>query len=113
MRSEWEIRDEGGGASRAESRVREPQADFQKRGAEVKVACGSESRKADREWGRQVDNPAVGCSGSGPGPKAGRGVFLKGAGGPLSNEDAGLRACLPFAPSCRAGLRGLRSLLGF
>ncbi|RVW25227.1 hypothetical protein CK203_113902 [Vitis vinifera] len=74
MRSEWEIRDEGGGASRAESRVREPQADFQKRGAEVKVACGSESRKADREWGRQVDNPAVGCSGSGPGPKAGRGL---------------------------------------
>ena len=71
MRSEWEVRDEGGGASRVESRVREPQADFQKRGAEVKVACGSESRKADREWGRQVDNPAVGCSGSGPGPKAG------------------------------------------
>ncbi|RVW39325.1 hypothetical protein CK203_102511 [Vitis vinifera] len=43
MRSEWEVRDEGGGASRVESRVREPQADFQKRGAEVKVACGSES----------------------------------------------------------------------
>ncbi|RVW12593.1 hypothetical protein CK203_114462 [Vitis vinifera] len=45
MRSEWEVRDEGGGASRAEPRVRESQADFQKRGPE----------------------------GSGPGPKAGRG----------------------------------------
>ena len=59
LRSEWEVRDEGGGASRVESRVREPQADFQKRGAEVKVACGSESRKADRVGGRLADNLAV------------------------------------------------------
>ena len=88
-RSEWEVRDEGGGASRTESRVQEPQADFQKREAEVKVACGSETRKADREWGRQADDPAVGCSRNGPGPKAGKGVLLKGAGGPLSKEDAG------------------------
>ncbi|RVW54460.1 hypothetical protein CK203_068313 [Vitis vinifera] len=78
-----------GEASRTESRVREPQADFQKREAEVKVACGSVTRKADREWGRQADDPAVGCSRNGPGPKAGKGVLLKGAGGPLSKEDAG------------------------
>ncbi|WJZ85422.1 hypothetical protein VitviT2T_004961 [Vitis vinifera] len=62
-RSEWEVRDEGGGASRTESGVREPHADFQKRVAEVK--------------------------GYGPGPKAGRGALLKGAGGLLTKEDAG------------------------
>ena len=83
-RSEREVRDEGGGASRAESGVREPHADFQK-----KVACGSETRKVDREWGRQTDDPVVGCSGYGPGPKAGSGALLKGAGGLLTKEDAG------------------------
>ncbi|RVX06960.1 hypothetical protein CK203_014938 [Vitis vinifera] len=88
-RSEWEVRDEIGGASRAESGVREPQADFQKRKAEVKVACGNETRKADKEWGRQTDDPIVGCSGNGPGPKAGKEALLKGAGGPLTKEDAG------------------------
>ena len=88
-RSEWEVRDEGGGASRAESRVREPKADFQKREAEVKVACGSVSGKAGREWGRKVVDPAVGCSGSGPGPKTGSGAFLKEEGGPFSKEVMG------------------------
>ena len=88
-RSEREVRDEGGRASRAESGVREPHADFQKKVAEVKVACGSETRKVDREWGRQTDDPAVGCSGYGPGPKAGSGALLKGADGLLTKEDAG------------------------
>ena len=87
-RSEREVRDEGGGASRAESGVREPHADFQKRGAEGKVACGSETRKVDRDWGRQTAVPAVGCSGTGPGPMAGKGALLKGVGGLLTKEDA-------------------------
>ncbi|RVX04636.1 UDP-glucose:glycoprotein glucosyltransferase [Vitis vinifera] len=52
-RSEWEVRDEGGGASRAESRVREPKADVQKRESAVKVACGRASRMDGREWGRE------------------------------------------------------------
>ncbi|RVW98940.1 Transposon TX1 uncharacterized 149 kDa protein [Vitis vinifera] len=55
-RSEWEVRDEVGGASCAES---------------------------------GTDDPAVGCSGNGPGPKASRGALLKGVGGPLTKEDAG------------------------
>ncbi|WJZ84312.1 hypothetical protein VitviT2T_003921 [Vitis vinifera] len=111
-RSEWEVRDEVGGASRAESRVREP-PDFQKREAEVKMACGSVSRKADREWGRQVDDPAVGCSGSGPGPKTGSGAFLKGAGGPFLKEDMGwAEGPSSLCPKMSGWTKGLEESIG-
>ena len=106
-RSEWEVRDEVGGASRAESRVREPKADFQKRGTEAKVACGRESRKDGRERGRQVVEPAVGCSGSGSGPKTGSGAFLKGDGGLFSKEGLGwTEGPSPFCPNLSGWTKG-------
>ena len=60
MSSECEVRDEGGGVSRAEARVREPQVEIQKRGSDVKVACSSGRRTANGERGQDGRNS---CSG--------------------------------------------------
>ena len=112
-RSEWEVRDEGGGASRAESRVREPKADFQKRETEVKVACGRASRMDGREWGREFVDSAVGCSGSGTGPMTGSGAFLKGDGGLFSKEGMGwAEGPPPLCPKLTGWTKGIEELSG-
>ena len=112
-RSEWEVRDEGGGASRAESRVREPKADVQKRESAVKVACGRASRMDGREWGREFVDSAVGCSGSGTGPKTGSGAFLKGDGGLFSKEGMGwAEGPPPLCPKLTGWTKGIEELSG-
>ncbi|RVW55852.1 hypothetical protein CK203_075728 [Vitis vinifera] len=112
-RSEWEVRDEGGGASRAESRVREPKADVQKRESAVKVACGRASRMDGREWGREFVDSAVGCSGSGNGPKTGSEAFLKGDGGLFSKEGMGwAEGPPPLCPKLTGWTKGIEELSG-
>ena len=55
----------------------------------------------------------MGRLGSGPGPKAGRGVFLKGAGGPLSNEDAGwAEGPSSLCPKLSGWTKGLEEPIG-
>ncbi|RVW41032.1 hypothetical protein CK203_069815 [Vitis vinifera] len=89
MSSECEVRDQGGGVSCAEARVREPQVEIQKRGSDVKVACSSGRRTADDERGRTAEIHAVGSSLSGPRPKPGSWEFLKGASGPSLKDVSG------------------------
>ena len=83
MRKGCEVRDEGGGVSRAEARVREPQFEFQNRGSDVQVACGSGLRTADDVRGRPTVTPVAGSLASGLGPKFGCWVSSKGASGPV------------------------------
>ena len=83
MRKGCEVRDEGGGVSRAEARVREPQFEFQNRGSDVQVACGSGLKTANGVRGRPTVTLAAGSSVSGPGPKSGCWVSSKGASGPV------------------------------
>ena len=82
MRKGCEVRDEGGGVSRAEARVREPQFEFQNRGSDVQVACGNGLRTANSVRGRPAVTPTAGSSASGLGPKSGCWVSLRGANGP-------------------------------
>ena len=89
MSSECEVRDEGGGVSRAEARVREPQVEIQKKGSDVKVACGSGRRTTEGVRGRTAEIHAVGSSVSGPWPKAGSWEFLKGASEPSLKDVSG------------------------
>ncbi|RVX01040.1 hypothetical protein CK203_022862 [Vitis vinifera] len=106
MSSECEVMDEGGGVSRAEARVREPQVEIQKRGSDVKVACSSGRRTANGERGRTAEIHAVGSSAEGLyslNPKVlGRGKEPEETIGPFKTEAhlGPLREPIPFrAPS--------------
>ena len=89
LRKGCEVKDEGGGASCVEARVREPQFEFQNKGSDVQVACGSGLRTADGVRGRMTVTLAAGSSVSGPGPKFGCWVPSKGVCGPLLNGVTG------------------------
>ncbi|RVX19238.1 hypothetical protein CK203_008598 [Vitis vinifera] len=88
----WEAlpRDEGGGVSHAEARVREPQVEIQKRGSDVKVACGSGRRTTEGVRGRTAEIHAVGSSAEGLyslSPKVlGRGKEPEEPNGPFKTE---------------------------
>ena len=89
LRKGCEVRDEGGRVSRVEAKVREPQFEFQNKGSDVQVACGSGLRTADGVRGRTAVTPVAGSSASGPRPKYGCWVSSKGACGPILNGATG------------------------
>ena len=89
MRKWCEVRDEGGGVSCAEARVREPQFEFHNRGSDVQVACGNGLRTVDNVRGRPAVTPTAGSSASGPGLKSGCWVSLKGTSGPVLKGPTG------------------------
>ncbi|XP_034698837.1 uncharacterized protein LOC117924334 [Vitis riparia] len=83
MKKRREVGDEGGGITRTGAKVREPYFEFQNRGSDVQVACGSGQRHAYDDRGRPVVAPAEGSFASGPGPKSVGWVSFKGASGPV------------------------------
>ena len=79
MKKKRDVRDEGAGVTRAGAKVRELHFEFQYRGSDVQVTCGSGQRHVNGDRGKPAVALVEGSFVSGPRPKFVGWVFFQGA----------------------------------